>query len=214
MTKTYHTGVHLTHAAVRSLTVSAMEWSDREAAERAGAGDKEAFRLLVNRHSRALFRLAYRMTGNENDAEDLTQEALLRAFRQIRAFDGRASFATWVHRICANCALDFIRERKNRRELASAARNGERDWEELLVSGTPSPERLAQSGQVNELLEPAMRQLSERERTAFVLRHYEGYDIEQIATTLGVGGSAAKHTVFRAVQKLRRALRPALGASR
>lgn len=201
----------LTDRAVCSLKGSRMEWSDEEAAERARAGDTDAFRMLVERHGRALFRLAYRMTGNEQDAEDLAQETLLRAFRQLHRFDGRASFATWVYRICANCSLDLIRARKHRGERCG---DDKPDWMDHLASSEPSPERVAQSVQMQALLGPAMQQLSDMERTAFVLRHFEGCAIPEIASALGVEGGAAKHTVFRAVQKLRRALEPVLGAAR
>lgn len=184
-----------------------MDWTDGEAAERAKAGDREAFRVLVERHARGLFRLAYRMTRNEDDANDLVQDTFLRAYRQLHQFDGRAAFSTWVHRICVNCTLDWLRVRKSRGDVDGA-------WTERLLSSDPSPERLAQSEEVGSLLKPAMEQLTEMERTAFVLRHFEGCDIPQIASALGVQGGAAKHTVFRAVQKLRRALEPALGAPR
>src|SRR5581483_9993907 len=94
-----------------------MEWTDQSAAEEAAKGNQHAFRVLVERHSRPVFRLAYRMTGNEIDAEDLVQETFLRAWKQIRKFDGRASVGTWAHRICANCALDHIRARKRIQNL-------------------------------------------------------------------------------------------------
>ena len=183
-----------------------MDWSDQEAAERARTGDVDAFRVLVERHGRAVFRLAYRMTGNEQDAEDVAQETFLRAYKQLNRFDGRAAFPTWLHRICANCSFDCIRARKNRREQT--------DLPDMAASPGPSPERLTLSGQLRDLLEPAMRELTEMERAAFVLRHFEGCDIPSIASTLGVQGNAAKQTVFRAVQKLRKALEPAMGTTR
>src|ERR1700730_4506280 len=83
---------------------------------RARQGDNDAFRALVERHSRSVFRLAFRMTGNEQDAEDLVQETFLRAYRQLGKFDGRAGFSTWLYRIAANCSLDLIRARKRRQE--------------------------------------------------------------------------------------------------
>src|SRR6202011_1129958 len=83
---------------------------------RARQGDSDAFRVLVERHSRSVFRLAFRMTGNEQDAEDLVQETFLRAYRQLGRFDGRAGFSTWLYRIAANCSLDLIRARKRRQE--------------------------------------------------------------------------------------------------
>ncbi len=191
-----------------------MEWTDAAAADEARKGDQKAFRVLVERHSQSLFRLAYRMTGNEQDAEDVVQETFLRAYKQIHRFDGRAAFGTWLYRIGANCSLDLMRARQSRREQQQPSAYDETGthWLSQLAAREPSPERLTQSGQIADLIEPALRKLTEAERTAFVLRHYEGCDIEEIARTLGVGSSAAKHSVFRAVQKLRRALEPAYQA--
>jgi RNA polymerase sigma-70 factor, ECF subfamily len=206
----------LTAGETASLTTSQMEWTDAAAAEEARLGNQQAFRVLVERHSHALFRLAYRMTGNEQDAEDLVQDTFLRAFKQLKSFDGRAAFGTWLHRICVNRSLDSIRARKSRREV-SAAQSQESEgigWLERVAAPQPSPERLTQSGQISDLLGPALQQLSDSERTAFVLRHYEGKPIEEIARTLGVQTNAAKHSVFRAVQKIRRALEPAWGVAR
>ncbi len=190
-----------------------MEWTDTAAADEARKGNQHAFRILVERHSSSVFRLAYRMTGNEQDAEDVVQETFLRAYKQLHRFDGRAAFATWLYRICANCSLDLIRARKSRKEQSDDA-DTNFSWLDRVAATDPSPERLTQSGQIAGLLEPALGQLSEMERAAFVLRHYEGCDIEEIARTLGVRANAAKHSVFRAVQKLRRALEPAWGVAR
>ena len=192
-----------------------MEWTDQAAAEAARKGDDYAFRVLVERHSHSVFRLAFRMSANEQDAEDLVQETFLRAYRQLYRFDGRAAFATWLYRICVNCSLDLLRARKGRREIKVPEDENQREsWLDSVAAPDPSPERLTQSGQILRLLQPALDQLSEMERTAFILRHYEGCPIEEIALTLGVQLSAAKHSVFRAVQKLRRALAPVCGAAR
>jgi RNA polymerase sigma-70 factor (ECF subfamily) len=192
-----------------------MEWTDAEAAREARLGNQQAFRVLVERHSRALFRLAYRMTGNEHDAEDLVQESFLRAYKQLAKFNERAAFGTWLHRICVNCSLDMIRARKTRREIQNKVEDERASsWLEQVAAPGPSPERLMQSSQVTELLEPALNNLSENERAAFILRHYEGSNIDEIARALGVETSAAKHSVYRAVQKLRRSLAPAWGAAR
>jgi RNA polymerase sigma-70 factor (ECF subfamily) len=174
----------------------------------AGAiNDKREFHALVDRHARPLFRLAYRMTGSETDAEDLVQETFLKAWKQRSKFDGRASFGTWLHRICANCSLDHLRARKRRQELTVESRSDES--EELIdrvAAESPSPERLTLSDEISGILNSALAELTSVERTAFVMRHYEGIGIEEIAETLGVQPGAAKHSVFRAVQKLRRAL--------
>jgi len=192
-----------------------MEWTDQAAADEARKGNHLAFRVLVDRHGRSVFRLAYRMCGNEQDAEDLVQETFLRAYRQLHRFDGRSAFSTWLYRICANCSLDFLRSRKTRKEIKIKAREDDApDWLDAVAAPQPGPERLSQSEQLARMIEPALNQLTEMERAAFVLRHYEGCDIEEIAQTLGVQSNAAKHSVFRAVQKLRRALEPAWGVTR
>src|SRR5437660_3976742 len=80
---------------------------------RARQGDNEAFRALVERHSRSVFRLAFRMTGNEQDAEDVVQETFLKAYRQLGRFESRANFSTWLHRIAVNRSIDLIRGRKH-----------------------------------------------------------------------------------------------------
>jgi RNA polymerase sigma-70 factor (ECF subfamily) len=187
---------------------------DELAIGKARGGDRDAFRVLVERHGRTVFRLAFRMTGNETDAEDIVQETFLKAWKQIARFDGRAAFATWLHRICANCALDHIRARKRKQgmQIVSRGESNEVAADPLaqLASEAPSPERLALSSQITAILGPALDELSEMERAAFVLRHYEGFGIEEISQALGVQPGAAKHSVFRAVQKLRRALEPAL----
>ena len=170
----------------------------------------DEFHEIVERHARPLFRLAFRITGSQVDAEDLVQETFLKAWKQREKFDGRAAFGSWLHRICANCSLDLLRSRNRRQELqGSEDEDNSSPFDRIAVS-SPSPERLALSGEVSQILGPAMDELSSMERTAFILRHYEGLGIEEIAGTLGVAPGAAKHSVFRAVQKLRRALEPAL----
>lgn len=177
---------------------------------RARQGDSEAFRTLVERHSRRAFQLAFRMTGNEQDAEDVVQESFIRAYRQLGRFESRAHFATWLHRIVANCSVDLIRSRRTRHDHASTDALEPSDQPE---TGNPDPERLAASAQIERNVASAMSELSPLERAAFTLRHYEGRSIAEIGKTLGLGPSAAKHSVFRAVKKLRAALAPLRGES-
>ena len=180
-----------------------MQWSDEAAVEAVRAGNRDAFRVLVERYSRPVFRLGYRMTGNEQDAEDVVQEAFLRAFRQLNRYESRSSFSTWLYRIAANYSLDLIRARKSSDPVE----------EVVLTETSAGPERLYESAQVREAVDTALATLTQQERTAFVMRHYEGLSIEQISGTLGINNNAAKHSVFRAVQKLRKALAPLRGAT-
>src|SRR3954468_23079228 len=85
---------------------------------RARQGDSDAFRALVEQHSRSGFRLAFRMTGNEQDAEDVVQESFLRAYKQLGRFESRANFGTWLYRITANCAVDMMRARQSRHDVS------------------------------------------------------------------------------------------------
>src|ERR1700756_695513 len=113
---------------------------------RARQGDSEAFRALVERHSRTVFRLAFRMTGNEQDAEDVVQESFLRAYRQLGRFEARANFGTWLYRIVANCSVDLMRARQARHDQA---RGESLDTAvDLPAGGAPGPERLARSAEI------------------------------------------------------------------
>jgi len=115
-----------------------MEESDAVAVANARDGDQDAFRVLVERHSHALFRLAFRMTGNEQDAEDIVQDTLLRAYRQLDKFESRANFGTWLHRIAANCALDLLRKRKRREDKCDQVDFASIETSVSLPSGEPA----------------------------------------------------------------------------
>jgi RNA polymerase sigma-70 factor (ECF subfamily) len=172
-------------------------------------GDSEAFRTLVERHSRAVFRLAHRMTGNPSDAEDVVQETFLKAYKQLGRFESRANFSTWLHRIAVNCSIDLIRSRPHREaghDSADLEAMGSEDVGD--ESRQHTPERLMLSTEVQERINTAMSALSQRERAAFVLRHFEGNSIEDISRSLGLKTNATKHSIFRAVRKMRAALEP------
>jgi len=188
-----------------------MEDSDSVAVARAKQGDDDAYRILVDRHSRGVFRLAYRMTGNEQDSEDVVQETFLRAYKQLHRYEARSSFGTWLYRIAANYSLDLVRRKKRHGEIGLQETATEEEMGEVVhavASGDPGPDRLLFSGAVQEKVSATLNELSQQERTAFVLRHFEGQSIEEISAALGLSSNAAKHSIFRAVQKLRRALEP------
>jgi RNA polymerase sigma-70 factor (ECF subfamily) len=183
-----------------------MDATDRAAVlARARGGDGEAFRALVEQHSRRIFQLAYRMTGNEHDAEDVVQESFLRAYRQLGHFEARANFGTWLYRIAANCAVDLLRTKRSRRDQMSSPRD---EFLKNTASGVPGPQQLAESAEIEQRVAEALASLTPIERAAFTLRHYEGCSIDEICRTLNLRSSAAKHSIFRAVKKLRVALEP------
>jgi RNA polymerase sigma-70 factor, ECF subfamily len=187
--------------------------SDAAAVERTLAGEREAYRVLVERHSAYVYRVAYRMTGNSHDAEEVVQEAFLRAYQKLRQFAGNANFGTWVYRIAANYAIDRLRQKKNeesRREVSTRKPESDTEADPLsqIRDQSPNPERLAGSAQLATKMQQALQALTPAERTAIVMRHWDGCRIDEIAAVLNSNNSATKNTVFRAVQKLRQALKP------
>lgn len=183
-----------------------MEGSDDQALARARAGDREGFRLLVERHGRTLYRLAHRMTGNAHDAEDVVQETFLRAYRRLDQFEDRAQVGSWLFRIAANCGYDLLRARQ-RKERRGEGHLG-LDVAEALPADEAGPQRLAEGRDVRRRVTAAMDAMSDRERSAFTLRHFEGWTIAEIAEALGLDESATKQSIFRAVKKARAVLAP------
>src|ERR1700737_713490 len=156
-------------------SAQAIAASDALAVERTLAGERDAFRVLVERHSHNVFRLAYRMTGNQQDAEEVVQEAFLRAYQKLSQFASRANFGTWVYRIAANYAIDPLRQKKsedsNRALPAREKEEGaEIDLMSMVPDGAPSPERLAQSGQLAAKMRRELSHLPPAQRTAFLMR--------------------------------------------
>jgi RNA polymerase sigma-70 factor (ECF subfamily) len=184
-----------------------MEENDLELVEQVCAGDTDAFRELVERHSRRLFKVAYRLTGSEANADDVVQETLLRAFRNIHRFDARSQVGTWLYRIAVNCSMDLMRKESRR-----TARETSEEKVELasLETSDPRPDRLAESGELGKMVGHVLGELSTTERTAFVLRHFEGYTSVEIGRLLGMRPGATRNAVFRAVKKLRAVLGPML----
>jgi RNA polymerase sigma-70 factor (ECF subfamily) len=191
-----------------------MERSDAAAVAETLAGDRDAFRVLVEHYSWSVFRLAYRMTGNEHDAEDVVQETFLRAYRRLDQFELRANFGTWVYRIATNYALDLIRLRRRRGEESSSTDAEYPGTADVLPASDPNPERLMFSSEVRQKVAAGFAQLSAVERAAFVLRHFEGQSIEEIGGALGLQTSATKQSIFRAVRKMRKALEPVMSSAR
>ena len=185
-----------------------MPQTDAAAVAMARDGDSEAFRALVERHSRAVYRLAHRMTGNPSDAEDVVQETFLRAYKQLSRFESRANFGTWLHRIAVNCSIDLIRSRPHREASHDVMDLEHFGATEAADTGVPSPERLTLSAEVQDRINGAMNALSQMERAAFMLRHFEGQSIDEISRVLGLKTNATKHSIFRAVKKMRIALGP------
>ena len=182
--------------------------SDADLVARVRAGDGQAYRLLVDEHGRRVFRLAYRITCNEQDAEDVVQETFMKAYRRLELYDSRAGFGSWLFRIATNCALDLLRVRKRRGGGVEPAGLDDPGVPESAAASGPAQDQRVFGVEVQEKVVRAMRRLSDGERAAFVLRHFEEKPVKEVARTLGQTDNATKQALFRAVRKLRRELEP------
>ena len=178
-----------------------MNEPDQHIVQRAIDGDRSAFRQLVLEHSEHVFRLAWRLTSDEALAEDVVQETFIKAWTRLSTFDQRARFGTWLHRIAVNAALDALRRCGSRGRYEKAVD----DMPEGVAPGQQCP---AEQEEFRRNAARALERLSDVERAAFVLRHYEGRSIAEIGDALDLGASASKQAVFRAVRKMRDALSP------
>jgi RNA polymerase sigma-70 factor, ECF subfamily len=172
------------------------------------AGNKDAFGDLAARHGGTMFRVAFRITESEHDAQEIVQEALLRGYRSLAEFDARADFRTWIYRITVNCALQILKRRKSEAAVPITEQFDEEFSGMQLADAGAGPERLLLDGEIEHRRHAAMEKMTEDERLAFVLRHLEGRTTEEIAAVLEVTPNNAKQAVFRAVQKMRRSLAP------
>lgn len=186
-----------------------MDTTENEVIRSILAGDRDAYEVLVRRHYPFAFRLAVRITGTPEDAEEVTQEAFLRAYTRLASFRQDSSFSTWVNRIVINTAINLV-ERGNRERKETPVRLDDRTQNPVeLAASDAGPERLLLDREAAALRLHAMGALTPMERTAFTLRHMEELPIAEIAAALRVPTNSAKQAVFRAVGKLRRSLAPA-----
>ena len=144
------------------------------------------------------------MTGRAEDAEDVVQETLVRAYRQLGRFEARSNFGTWLYRIGFNCAIDYMRARPHRETSESHDRLEQLSGQ----SQSAAADDLVFAGEISGRVQDALNELSPQERAAFLMRHYQGCSIEEICQALDLRQNAAKHSIFRAVRKMRTALKP------
>jgi RNA polymerase sigma-70 factor (ECF subfamily) len=183
--------------------------------DRAQRGDMDAFRALVERSKITTYRLAYDLTGNRHDAEDLSQEAYIRAYRGLKGFRGDAKWSSWLYRITMNTFYDHCRVRK--KQPVQFDDELETTFMTTTEHGNhpaPSPEKSAEAGVMQQHIERALESLSPQERSVFVLRHYNDLPLKEIAATLEIAEGTVKAYLFRAIKRLQKELnfyRPEFG---
>lgn len=191
--------------------------TDGELVRRAKGGDAAAFEILIGRHERRVYSLARRITQQEHDAEDVTQQAFLSALENLAGFREEASFSTWLLRITAHAALKIIRKRKGLPTVSLEASTEERDGDgsvphpEYIADWRQSPEELIHQNEVQRLLDEALTQLDEKHRLVFLLRDVEGFSVRETAEALKLSEANVKVRLLRARLQLREQLTRSLG---
>jgi RNA polymerase sigma-70 factor, ECF subfamily len=172
--------------------------------ERAKAGDQQAFEAIFQRYERQIYGFIYRMMGNAEDANDLTQECFIRAYKALSQTNDDLNISAWLHRIASNACLDVLRRRQRIRWLP---------WEshkhEHLLHGKPldEPESNALRTETQMTVQQVISQMSPRNRMALILREYEGMSCEEIGEIMGLSRSAVKSVLFRGREEFRRIYR-------
>jgi RNA polymerase sigma-70 factor, ECF subfamily len=174
-------------------------------------GNRAAFEQLVHQYDRAVLRLALHLTGSESDAQDIYQEAFLKAYRNMGSFRFECSFYTWIYRIVTNLCLDHLRKRQVRKEDSPVTVDSEGAEFDLLdqvadARAGANPERDLMRRELGARIGRALTKLTPRERMVFELKHYQGLKLRTIGEMLHTTEETAKNTLFRATQKLRGSL--------
>jgi RNA polymerase sigma-70 factor (ECF subfamily) len=199
-------GGKLTPAQIEARALQRAE--DDDLIREAQRGDRTAFDSLVRRYDQSVLRLALHMLGNEQDAQDVHQEAFLKAYRHLGNFRFECSFYTWVYRIVTNLCLDQLRRRKSRREDPSTIIDSKGDEMDLLSNlsddrAMANPARELDRKRMGQCIADALDKLTPRERIVFELKHYQGLKLRTIGEMLSTTEETAKNTLFRATRKLR-----------
>jgi RNA polymerase sigma-70 factor (ECF subfamily) len=199
------------HMNSTSLPGSTDQWanaSDTTLVESVKSGNHSAYSELVKRHSRLVFRIAYRITQNKQDAEDAMQDSLFRAFNRINSFDGRSAFATWLTRIAINTSLMILRKR---RKYASTSLDDHEEIDLQITDPDPSPELVLVRLERNAAVRDAVRRLPLLLRRSIEARYWKEMSTHDTAALNRVTVAAAKSRQLRGRRELRTILDQALG---
>lgn len=175
-------------------------------------GNRAAFEELVRQYDQAVLRLALHLTGSESDAQDIFQDAFLKAYKNVGSFRFECSFYTWIYRIVTNLCLDYLRKRQVRKEDSAVISDSDGDSYDLLdqvadVRSGASPEKDLMRRELGGRIARALEKLTPRERMVFEMKHYQGLKLRTIGEVLNTTEETAKNTLFRGTQKLRAALK-------
>jgi RNA polymerase sigma-70 factor (ECF subfamily) len=182
---------------------------DRELVEQAREGDGAAFRALIERYKKKIYAVALDMTGDHHNAEDISQDVFLKAFRSLPGFRGRASVSTWLYRMTVNACIDRSRKKAWKAINPKGALTDDDIYPQAQGRNTLSdPEKELEKALLQRHIRRALDSLTQRERAVFVLRHYHAMPLKEIADCLNVTVGTVKSTLFRALKRLQEKLAP------
>ena len=166
-------------------------------------GDTNAFETLVLEYEKSVYNIALRMTGNSEDASDMTQEAFIKAFNSLQSFRGDSKFSVWLYRIVSNVCLDFLRSRNRRPTVSLSVEDDEGEETELEVADeSQSPELLLDRSLTRDSVRRGLDSLPPDYRQILLLREIQGFSYEEISETLDLEVGTVKSRIFRARKKL------------
>ncbi len=166
-------------------------------------GDSMAFGELMQAHQDKIYTLCYRMTGNAEDAADLTQEVFLSAWRSLSRFQEQSSFGTWVYRMATNASIDFLRREKRRQVLSMTMEEDSEERQAQVPDERYSPHRLLEQKEARQAVADALAALSPEHRQVLVLREMEGLSYQEVGQLLDLEEGTVKSRIARARLALR-----------
>jgi RNA polymerase sigma-70 factor (ECF subfamily) len=189
-----------------------MQLNDTDLIIQAQNGNQNAFEELVYRYDRSVLSIALKYSNNEDDAKDLYQEVFIRVYRSIKGFRFQSEFSTWLFRITTNVCLTYKSKSKEHLKVSIDKDYDEEENEigetkELVYDGL-SPEEISSGADLGEIVNAAVESLSPKQKMTFVLKHYEGYKIREIAEMLNCKEGTVKKYLFDATKNLRKKLSP------
>ena len=170
---------------------------------RVQGGELDAFEELVHAHEKTVYNLALRMTGNPQDAEDMAQEAFLKAYRSLPEFRGESKFSVWLYRIVSNVCLDHLRKQSRRPSSSLTMEDDDGEEQQFDVPDeSASPEKLLEQKLTREAVQRGLNQLPDEQRQILLLRELRGLSYEEIGEALGLEAGTVKSRIFRARKRL------------
>lgn len=181
--------------------------------QKAKSGDNKAFEELIEEHFKKIYNIAYRMTGNPDDASDMTQEVMIKLFRNIGSFKGDSKFSTWVYRVATNTCLDELKKQKRHSHTSLNAEfdTGDGEMTYDVEDTSPTPEEAAEKKELRSTVAAAIQKLSPDHKAALVLRDIKGFSYDEIAKILNCSEGTVKSRLNRARAALKEILQKDFG---